>query len=147
MATIEEQLRKLDEKRAQLKAKQAEKQARERKEALRKEDRGLLACARAFKIKFKNETDGAKRDKALALIRSTIDEAFPKENQADRKYAMDYIDHLAGVLEPLSVESEVTKQPEPIEPRQLEPTQESNPDGETQIESSGQKWAGVTGGG
>ena len=109
MATLEDQLRKTEERLKQLKAKQADQQVRKRKEAKRKQDRALLSWGRALDHHLKSETDGAKRDETLAFIRSIIEEAFPGENQPDRQCAMEYFDHLDGTLEPVA---EVTQAPD-----------------------------------
>jgi len=109
MATLDEQLRKAEERLNQLKAKQAEQLARKRKEAKRKQDKALLSWGRALEHHLKTETDGGRRDETLAFIRSIVDGAFPKESQPDRQQAMVYLDHLAGTLEPLKQDAHVSE--------------------------------------
>jgi hypothetical protein len=101
MATLDDQLRKAEEKLKQLKAKQAEQLARKRKDAKQKQDKALLSWGRALDHHLKSKIDTAKRDETLVFIRSIIDGAFPEEKQPDRQHAMQYIDHLADTLESL----------------------------------------------
>jgi hypothetical protein len=118
LAKMDEQMAEIQEGMAAIKAKKAKVLTQKRQEEKRQHDRSMVLLGRVIEKELKSETAQEKRDALLVMIRSRVDNTFPKTREQDRLHILDYLDHLAKILEPLSkgtsdAESVMPSRPDP----------------------------------
>jgi len=150
IAKLDDQLEKMDEEMAEfqegmasVKARKAKILAQKRQEEKRQHDRSMVLLGRVIEKELKSETAQEKRDALLVTIRSRVNNTFPKTREQDRLHILDYLDHLAKILEPLSqgtsdAESVTTSRPEP----QATPVTASTP-GQNGLAGANREFAGA----
>jgi len=105
LAKMDEQMAEFQEGVASVKTRKAKMLAQIRQEDKRQHDHSMTLLGHVLERELKAETTQEKRDALLAKIRSRVNDTFPKTREQDRLHILDYLDHLAKILEPLSQET------------------------------------------